>query len=115
MARAAAGDSSARVRGESAYARSLALSPQNTLALLELARAQLQLRRFDAARDAAQQAADRLPGDALAVATLGHIALVRGDVAAARAAYTRALGLDWHGHEEERATAQAALATLHAP
>ena len=115
MARAAAGDSSARARAESAYARSLALSPQNTLALLELARGQLQLRRFDAAREAAQRAADRLPNDALAVATLGHIARASGDVAAARTAYTHAIRLDWHGREAERTTAQSALASLGEP
>jgi O-antigen ligase len=112
LTRAQLGDDRARVAGEQAFARAIALAPANANMLLDLARDELKLKRHDAARDAVRRSLALYPDDSRGLALLGETFAALGEADSARAAFTRALAADWHGDTTRVADVRAKLARL---
>jgi tetratricopeptide (TPR) repeat protein len=112
LTRAQLNDTTARVAGELAFARAIALAPVNANLLLDLARDEMKLRRFVPALAATRRSLALYPDDARGLSLAGEAFAGLGRADSARAALTRALTADWHGDTTRVASVREQLARL---
>ena len=114
MARARMGDAERIAEGEAAYSRSLELAPLNGIAMMELARAEMDLGRSEAAFEAARSALRIYPGAGGLLYQSARALLARGERDRARETLERAVAGAWHGEESDRRDALRLLDALRA-